>query len=54
MMLMFHIFWTVLLFLIFIGIIFWAFNGSRKTSFDQASRMPLEDDDEPTIHKDRS
>ncbi len=51
-MLTFHIIWTVALFLIFIGIIFWAFSGRRKTSFDDASRIPLEDE-EISTHKDR-
>lgn len=53
-MVMFHAFWTLLLFLIFIGIIIWAFNNKQKKSFDAASRIPLEEDDTPTIHKDRS
>ncbi len=53
-MVMFHAFWTLALFLIFIGIIIWAFSSARKTSFDDASRMPLEEDDVPTTHKDRS
>jgi len=54
MMVMFHAFWTLALFLIFIGIVFWAFSSSRKTSFDDASKIPLEDDDALTTHKDRS
>jgi cytochrome c oxidase cbb3-type subunit 4 len=43
-MTMFHSIWTLLLFLIFIGIVWWAFSGRRKASFDEAANLPLEDD----------
>jgi cytochrome c oxidase cbb3-type subunit 4 len=43
-MAMFHSIWTVLLFLIFIGIVLWAWSGKRKQAFDEAARLPLEDD----------
>ena len=39
-----HSIWTLLLLAIFIGIIAWAFSRRRKRSFDEAARMPLEDD----------
>ena len=37
--------WTVIVFLIFIGIVLWAWSGKNKTAFDEAARIPLEDDD---------
>jgi cytochrome c oxidase cbb3-type subunit 4 len=40
----FHSFWTVALLILFIGIIVWAFSSKRKKSFDQAARMPLDED----------
>ena len=40
-----HSAWTILVFVIFIAIVIWAWSGKRKQSFDRASRIPLEDDD---------
>jgi len=42
----FHGLWTGALLVIFIGIVIWAWSGKRKNSFDEAARMPLDDDDE--------
>lgn len=41
---MFHSWWTVLMVVIFIGIVAWAWSGKRRQSFDEAAKMPLEDD----------
>lgn len=35
---------TVVSFLTFIGIVCWAWSGRRKTDFDAAALLPLEDD----------
>lgn len=35
---------TVLMFLAFIGIVWWAFSSRRKDTYDAAARIPLEDD----------
>lgn len=35
---------TPLLLLIFLGIVVWAYSGKRKKGFDEAARLPLEDD----------
>ena len=40
----FHIIWTVLLLSIFLGIVIWAWSSKRKSDFEAASRLPLEDD----------
>ena len=40
-----HSIWTVMLFILFIGIIVWAWSAKRKPRFDEAARLPLEDDD---------
>jgi cytochrome c oxidase cbb3-type subunit 4 len=44
MAIMLHSIWTVLLVLIFIGIVAWAYSGKRKVAFEEAARLPLEDD----------
>jgi cytochrome c oxidase cbb3-type subunit 4 len=43
-MIMFHSIWTLLLVMVFIGIVAWAYNGKRKQAFDEAARLPLDDD----------
>jgi len=35
---------TLLLMLTFIGIVVWAWSGKRKKDFDEAARLPLDDD----------
>ncbi len=37
--------WTILVAVIFIGIVIWAWSGKRKEDFDEASRLPF--DEEP-------
>lgn len=39
---------TVLVGVIFAGIVWWAYSGRRKESFDQAARLVLEEDDTPS------
>lgn len=40
-----HAILTVVMFVLFIGIIVWAWSAKRKRGFDEAARLPLEDDD---------
>lgn len=35
--------WTAICLLLFVGIIMWAWNGARKSDFDRAARIPLEE-----------
>jgi len=42
-----HSIWTVLVFIIFIGIVLWAYSGKRKKDFDEAANLALDDDDKP-------
>lgn len=51
-MVTFHAIWTVVLFVIFIGIVLWAWSSKRKKRFDEAARLPLEDDVEKLERKD--
>ena len=41
----FHSYWTLLLFLLFVGIIIWAWSSKRKAGFDELSHLPLEEDE---------
>lgn len=43
-----HAWWTVLLLIVFIGIVIWAYSGARKKDFDEAARLALDDDDAET------
>lgn len=35
---------TLLAMLAFVGVAFWAYNRRRKEKFDEAARLPLEED----------
>ena len=35
---------TAVCLLIFLGIVFWAYSGSRRERFEDAARVPLQDD----------
>jgi cytochrome c oxidase cbb3-type subunit 4 len=39
---------TVVMFVAFIAIVVWAWSSKRKAAYDEAARVPLEDDDEPS------
>ena len=39
--------WTIVVMVTFLGIVVWAFSSKRKADFDEASRLPF-DDDHPT------
>jgi cytochrome c oxidase cbb3-type subunit 4 len=36
---------TVIMFALFLGIVFWAYSGKRKRAFDEAARLPFEEDE---------
>jgi cytochrome c oxidase cbb3-type subunit 4 len=36
---------TLVLLVVFLGIVIWAYSGRRKPDFDAAARIPLEDRD---------
>ncbi len=38
---------TVLVILVFFGIVAWAYSAKQKASFDEAARLALDDDDTP-------
>lgn len=43
----FRVFSTILMFLIFAGIVWWAYGGRRSARFDVAAHSVLQDDDAP-------
>ncbi len=45
---------TAIVFIAFIGLVFWAYNGKRKGSFDEAANLPFADEasDSPNSAKD--
>ena len=43
-----HSYWTVLMFVAFVGICIWAFSGRRRAEFERHARIVLEDDETPT------
>jgi cbb3-type cytochrome oxidase subunit 3 len=40
----FHGIWTGALIVLFLMLVAWAWSDARKPDFDEASRLPLEDD----------
>ena len=44
---------TVLSFAIFIGIILWAYSDRRKVAFDEAARLPFDEEDDETGNGER-
>ena len=38
--------WTVLVLVIFLAIVIWAWSSSNKSAFDAAARIPFEDDEQ--------
>ena len=44
-----HAWWTVALLATFIGIVIWAYSSTRKEDFDEAARLPLDEDEDEAI-----
>ena len=40
----FHSLWTIVVLVVFIGIVVWAWSGKRKQAFEEAARIPLDED----------
>jgi len=38
--------WTIFAFVFFVAVVIWAWSGKRKSKFDKAARMALDDDKE--------
>ncbi len=40
--------WTVIVLVIFVGIVLWVYNRKHKASFDEVAQSPIDDDDSVT------
>ena len=40
----FQIVWTIVVMIIFLAIVFWAWSGRRKENFNDAAHIPLEEE----------
>ncbi|MFD2176633.1 cbb3-type cytochrome oxidase subunit 3 [Veronia pacifica] len=50
-MAMFNAIWTLVLFIMFVGIVLWAYSSSRKKDFEEAANLPFADE-EQKLNKD--
>jgi cytochrome c oxidase cbb3-type subunit 4 len=37
--------WTIVVMIIFLSVVIWAYSSKRKAEFEEAARLPLDDDD---------
>lgn len=44
--------WTIVVMITFLGIVAWAYSSRRKSDFDEAARLPF--DDEPGVDKNKT
>ena len=49
---LFQSLWTIVVMVTFLGIVWWAFSSKRKAAFDEAARVPF--DDEPPIDNNKT
>lgn len=45
---------TAVLIVVFIGIVFWAYSRKRHRDFEEAARLPLDDEDQSDGHNERN
>ena len=49
-----HSIWTIVVMVVFLSIVAWAYSSKRQVEFDEAARSPLDDDDSvETIAKEK-
>ena len=39
--------WTLVVLVLFVGIVIWAWSGKRKQDFDEAANIPFQEEDKP-------
>ena len=44
---------TVVVFVSFVGVVWWAFNGRNKRKFDEAANLPFADEDKEESQKNK-
>lgn len=45
-----HSLWTIVVMITFLSIVAWAYSSKRNAEFEEAARLPLEDDDPMEIN----
>lgn len=50
---LFHSIWTLLLLLIFVGIVIWAWSRRQKKRFEDAANIPFKDEDDSSGDNNR-
>ena len=51
---LFQSLWTIVVMVTFLGIVVWAFSSKRKAAFDEAARLPFEDETQVDDNKNSS
>ena len=51
---LFQSLWTIVVMVTFLGIVVWAFSSKRKSAFDEAARLPFEDEVPTDNNRDSS
>ncbi|MEN8108538.1 MAG: cbb3-type cytochrome c oxidase subunit 3 [Pseudomonadota bacterium] len=41
--------WTIVIMVVFLGIVVWAWSGKRKQRFDEAANIPFHEDEQSSI-----
>jgi cytochrome c oxidase cbb3-type subunit 4 len=49
---LFQSLWSIVILITFLGIVFWAYSSKRTSAFDEAARLPF--DDEPSSAENKS
>ena len=44
---------TAVSFAVFIAIVLWAYSDRSKAAFDEAARLPFDEEDDETVHGER-
>jgi len=44
---------TVIMFVMFIGIVFWAWSNKRRNAFTEAANLPLNEPEHPRVDNDK-
>ncbi len=44
---------TVIMFVMFIGIVFWAWSNKRRSAFTEAANLPLNEPEQPRVDNDK-
>ena len=48
---LFQSLWSIVILITFLGIVFWAYSSKRTAAFDEAARLPF--DDEPSSEENK-